>query len=43
MKFFIIIRHNDEPEGAEFDCPECGETAIMTDEGAYCPNCEGGG
>lgn len=26
-------------EGVEIDCPKCGETAILTDRGIYCPNC----
>lgn len=32
----------EEPEGAEFDCPNCGEDAIMTDDGPVCsnPDCE---
>lgn len=28
-----------EPEGAEIDCPDCGETAIVTDGGVCCPTC----
>lgn len=29
----------NEPEGVEMDCPDCGEGAIQTDTGTYCPNC----
>lgn len=30
-----------EPEGAEIDCPDCGNPAIENDGGVYCPTCAG--
>lgn len=30
---------DDECEGAEIDCPDCGGTAIVNDSGVYCPDC----
>ena len=26
-------------EGAETDCPKCGRTAIVNDNGIFCPHC----
>lgn len=26
-------------EGAEIDCPKCGRTAIVNDQGTFCPKC----
>lgn len=28
----------EELEGAETDCPDCGDEAIMTDDGIVCSN-----
>ena len=28
-----------QPEGAEVDCPDCGNPAIHNDSGTYCPEC----
>lgn len=33
------MNENDQPEGVEIDCPECGGDAIVNDSGVYCPNC----
>ena len=35
----VRVIYCGQPEGAEIDCPYCGETAIVTDDGIYCPNC----
>lgn len=35
----LIQRYIDDNEGAEYDCPDCSGTAIMTDDGGYCPDC----
>ena len=31
--------YDSTPEGAEIDCPDCGGSAIVTDDGVYCPDC----
>lgn len=33
-----IYGPGDQPEGAETDCPNCGNDAIVNDEGIVCSN-----
>lgn len=34
-----VLFYAPTPEGAEIDCPDCGDTAIITNDGVFCPTC----
>lgn len=36
-KTTVYFANDGNPEGAEIDCPDCGD-AIHNDSGTYCPN-----
>ncbi len=38
MRKYRIYFADEQPEGAEIDCPYCGGEAIQNDDGTYCPN-----